>query len=80
MNQFGIRRRGACGCCLPVYDRSEFLRFNYDQPDTQKNIRCRERGEYYIDSYNDQPRVWTFGTGEEVGTGVAIGFTTMLAG
>jgi hypothetical protein len=28
--------------------------------------RIRERGEYYIDSYNDQPAGWTFGTNEQV--------------
>jgi hypothetical protein len=29
--------------------------------------RIRERGEYYIDSYNDQPAGWTFGTNEQNG-------------
>jgi hypothetical protein len=30
--------------------------------------RIRERGEFYIDSFNDQPWSWSFGTNEMVCT------------
>lgn len=58
---------GACGCCQAGYDSSEFLEYNYSFVGTTQPLpRCRERGEYYIDSYNDHPWSWTFGTGELV--------------
>jgi hypothetical protein len=33
---------------------------------TQPLPRIRERGEFYMDSYNDQPTSWSFGTNENV--------------
>ena len=50
--------------------RSELLEYDYNYDDSNKPPqpypRLRERGEYYIDSYNDQPWSWTFGTNENV--------------
>ena len=58
---------GPCGFCTAGYDSSEHLEYNYSYVGTSQPLpRCRERGEYYIDSYNDQPWSWTFGTGELV--------------
>jgi hypothetical protein len=63
----------ACGCCAAGYDSSEVLEYNYNlasssQPHeiAQPLPRIRERGEYYIDSYNDQPMSCSFGTNEHV--------------
>lgn len=58
-------------CCLNCYNyRSELLEYDYSHDDSLKSPqpypRIRERGEYYIDSYNDQPWNFTFGTHESV--------------
>mmetsp|Transcript_29320 Transcript_29320/g.80537 ORF Transcript_29320/g.80537 Transcript_29320/m.80537 type:complete len:427 (+) Transcript_29320:146-1426(+) len=62
--------------CLPCdcsYDsKKEVLEYNYAFDESkegrpQSYPRIRERGEYYIDSYNDQPWGWTFGTHEKNG-------------
>jgi hypothetical protein len=56
--------------CLECYNyKAEQLEFDYsyDNPNKpQPYPRIRERGEYYVDSYNDQPWSWTFGTHESV--------------
>jgi hypothetical protein len=61
--------------CLECYNpRSELLEYDYTYDDSTKPPqpypRIRERGEYYVDSYNDQPWSWTFGTHESVRRGV----------
>lgn len=57
--------------CCECYDPSkELLEYDYTNTNPVKDAsafpRIRERGEYYIDSYNDQPWSWTFGTHERV--------------
>jgi hypothetical protein len=67
--------------CCECYDpRREMLEYDYaldEKNDAAGNAtanvasqqappRTRARGEYYIDSYNDQPWSWTFGTAEKV--------------
>ena len=57
--------------CLECYNpSSEMLEYDYNYDDSNKPPqpypRIRERGEYYVDSYNDQPWSWTFGTNENV--------------
>ena len=57
--------------CCECYDPSkELLEYDYTNTNPMKDAsafpRIRERGEYYIDSYNDQPWSWTFGTHERV--------------
>lgn len=69
--------RGAAGnrapptlCCFECYNyKSELLEYDYSHENPshpQPLPRIRERGEYYVDSYNDQPWSWTFGTHESV--------------
>jgi len=58
--------------CLECYSpSSEMLEYDYNYDDSNKPPqpypRIRERGEYYVDSYNDQPWSWTFGTNENNG-------------
>jgi hypothetical protein len=61
-----LRRRGQCGCGSLV-GHNERLEYDYSSRNNKKkNVRCRERGEYYIDSYNDLPMSWSFGTHETV--------------
>lgn len=63
-----------CGCLECYSVAPEYLEYNYtyddDNPNkTQKQQpypRIRERGEHYVDSYNDQAWSWTFGTYETV--------------
>jgi hypothetical protein len=62
-----------CGCCAAGYDSSEFLEYDYSKVDhhhhpQQPLPRIRERGEMYIDSYNDQSWNWSFGTNEHAST------------
>ena len=57
--------------CCECYDPSkELLEYDYTDQNPNKDSsafpRIRERGEYYIDSFNDQPWSWTFGTHERV--------------
>ena len=61
-----------CFCC-DRGEKLEYLDYDYTYDDTtpgkrkpQPYPRIRERGEYYIDSFNDQPWACTFGTGEHV--------------
>jgi hypothetical protein len=69
-----------CGLCS-VYDlKSETLEYNYvieaaanakvsdplERRQSQPYPRIRSRGEYYIDTYNDEPYSWTMGTHEQV--------------
>jgi hypothetical protein len=61
-----------CGC-IEIYQPSrEVLEYDYTYDDTngkkppQNYPRIRERGEYYIDSYNSEPWSCTFGTAERV--------------
>ena len=59
----------ACGCQI---DPSERLEYNYSYKDSssrnpQPIPRIRAPGEHYIDTYNDQPFAFSFGTGEEKG-------------
>jgi len=60
--------QSACGCQI---DPSEYLEWNYNYKQTpneeQPLPRVRAAGEYYIDTFNDQPWDFTFGTGEEKG-------------
>jgi hypothetical protein len=67
-----IRRNGflrkACGC---EYDSAaELLEYDYNYDDSsrpqQRLPRIRERGEFYVDSYNTEPWNCSFGTAEEV--------------
>lgn len=58
-------------CCMECYNpKKEKLEYDYNYDDTKKAPqpypRIRERGEYYVDSFNDQPWSWTFGTNENV--------------
>ena len=70
-----------CFCCSN--EKLEYLDYDYTKDDirnnssttnSSKNVklqpypRIRERGEYYIDTFNDQPWACTFGTGEHVRT------------
>jgi len=61
--------RTICDC---QYDpKGEKLEYDYNYDETAKGKpqpmpRIRERGEYYIDSWNGQPWACTFGTNEEV--------------
>lgn len=43
----------------------EYLDYDYNDPASEPKIR--NRGEYYIDSYNDQPFSWSIGTAESNG-------------
>jgi hypothetical protein len=57
--------------CCECYDPSkEMLEYDYSSGTSSKDPssfpRIRERGEYYIDSFVDQPWSWTFGTHERV--------------
>jgi len=59
--------------CFECYNPSnEMLEYDYGYDDSspakkrQPYPRIRERGEYYVDSYNDQPWSWSFGTNEIV--------------
>ena len=60
----------ACGC--PI-DPSEYLEYDYSYKDArhggrpQPLPRIRASGEKYIDTYNDDPWSFSFGTGEEKG-------------
>lgn len=65
--------------CIECYNpKKEMLEYDYTYEETSTNKRkkgqpqqfprIRERGEYYIDSFNDQPWNWTFGTNESVRT------------
>lgn len=67
--------------CCECYDPSkELLEYDYSNTNPHKDPsafpRIRERGEYYIDSYNDQPWSWTFGTHERVRTNCAVYWIT----
>jgi hypothetical protein len=69
----GTAGSAVCGCCAAGYDSSEVLEYNYNIPPpsqphetAQPLPRIRERGEFYIDSYNDQPMSCSFGTNEHV--------------
>jgi hypothetical protein len=61
--------------CIECYQPSrEYLEYDYTYDDTsgmkppQAYPRIRERGEYYIDSYNGEPWSCSFGTAENVST------------
>jgi hypothetical protein len=67
----GSSSNTVCFCC----DREplEYLDYDYTYDDTtagkrkpQPYPRIRERGEFYIDTFNDQPWACTFGTWEHV--------------
>jgi len=57
-----------CGCQI---SKSEYLEYDYDykpgRGKTQPPPRIRANGEYYIDTFNEQPWAFSFGTGEEKG-------------
>ena len=59
-----------CGCIECYNPALEKLEYDYNYDDSTKPPqpypRIRDRGEYYVDSYNDQPWSWTFGTHETV--------------
>jgi hypothetical protein len=61
-----------CGVCECYNINKELLDYDYSNPQDSKILkpssipRHYERGEYYIDTYNDQPWSWTFGTHELV--------------
>jgi hypothetical protein len=46
--------------------QSQQLSSLQSQQQQQQLVRIRNRGEYYIDSYNDQPKSFSFGTNENV--------------
>ena len=62
-----------CGCIECYSPGREVLEYDYTYDDTngskppQGYPRIRERGEYYIDSFNGEPWSCTFGTTERVG-------------
>lgn len=73
LHQDDIRRKGfvlrkACGCEHDM--AAELLEYDYNYDDSsrppQQLPRIRERGEYYVDSYNGEPWNCSFGTAEEV--------------
>ena len=60
-------------CCCGSGEKLEYLDYDYTYDDTtsakrkpQPYPRIRERGEHYIDTFNDQPWGCTFGTNEHV--------------
>jgi hypothetical protein len=63
-----------CGCLECYHPGAETLDYNYTAANQNGNSsssktqhpRIRERGEFYIDSFNDQPWSWSFGTNEMV--------------
>jgi hypothetical protein len=68
-----------CGCLECYHPATETLDYDYTSASTnnmssssssssnaQQPARIRERGEFYIDSFNDQPWNWSFGTNEMV--------------
>lgn len=62
--------RQLCGCSVNI--RAERLEYNYNLDDTNKRKqqplpRIRQRGEYYIDSFNGESYSCSFGTKEESG-------------
>lgn len=66
-----FRVLGCIECYLPS---REYLEYDYTYDDTsgqkppQPYPRIRERGEYYIDSFNGEPWSFSFGTAETVST------------
>ena len=72
INSIASSNKVFCLCC-DRGEKLEYLDYDYTYDDTtpgkrkpQPYPRIRERGEYYIDSFNDQPWACTFGTGEHV--------------
>ena len=61
-----------CGCFECYSPGREYLEYDYTYDDVngkkppQNYPRIRERGEYYIDSYNSEPWSCSFGTAETV--------------
>ena len=63
-----------CGCLECYHPGAETLDYDYTAANQNGNSssskaqypRIRERGEFYIDSFNDQPWSWSFGTNEMV--------------
>lgn len=58
-----------CGCQI---DSSEYLEYDYTYKESrhggpQVPPRIRSPGEYYIDTHNDEPWTFSFGTGEDKG-------------
>ena len=58
-----------CGCGI---DSSEYLEYNFTYKENRSGKpqplpRIRNSGEYYIDTHNDSPWSFSFGTGEEKG-------------
>jgi hypothetical protein len=56
-------------CCLSCYNyRNEILDYDFSNLDKQQPpVRHLPlKNEYYIDTFNDQPWSWTFGTHESV--------------
>jgi hypothetical protein len=65
--------------------RTEVLDYDYTWDDAarggpQPYPRTRERGEPYIDSYNDQPWSWSAGTNERVRTDIGLQLYTRVIG
>ena len=65
--------------CIECYQPSrEYLEYDYTYDDTsgkkppQAYPRIRERGEYYIDSFNGEPWSCSFGTAENVSSHLRI--------
>jgi hypothetical protein len=63
-----------CGCLECYHPGAETLDYDYNAANQNgtssssktQHPRIRERGEFYIDSFNDQPWSWSFGTNEMV--------------
>lgn len=83
---------GICGCCCDSSEVLEYNYSNATttpaaallSQQTNKNPqrmqalpRIRERGEFYIDSFNDQPMSWSFGTNEHVSLSLLLVFMSM---
>lgn len=68
-----------CGCIECYNPSREVLEYDYTYDDAtgkkppQNYPRIRERGEYYIDSYNGEPWSCSFGTAESVGISDVLG-------
>lgn len=62
-----------CGCIECYKPSREMLEYDYTYDDVsgkkppQSYPRIRERGEFYIDSFNGEPWSCSFGTAEKVG-------------
>jgi hypothetical protein len=73
-----------CGCLECYSPQRESLEYDYTYDDVNGNKppqsypRIRERGEYYIDSYNGEPWSCSFGTTESVSVLIEYSFVQKM--